>query len=212
MSCFFTTVGTSTATAVRCRFYWTSDQSGEGTHPDLPTRLDQPPVDCCYKCAPPGQITTHLYSTQEPASCVVISMLRFARYNLRPPPTGSSPTLTGDVESRPRHQTKSIQEGSQYINWYRPRAVSLGRCREGNHESGRKQRLHITSRPKRANFSWHILAPRSSYVRQTEKDTGDGLKLRSHHRASRAVQLPPLDRPAIGMSSAVHVVKLHEND
>jgi len=58
MSCFFTTVGTSTATAVRCRCYWTSDQSGEGTHSDLPTRMDQSPVDCCYKCCVPALALT----------------------------------------------------------------------------------------------------------------------------------------------------------
>jgi len=58
MSCSSTTVGTSTATAVRCRCYWTSDQSGKGTQPDLPTRLDQPPVDCCYKCCVPASALT----------------------------------------------------------------------------------------------------------------------------------------------------------
>ena len=38
------TVGTSTATAVRCRCYWTSGQSEEGRHPDLPTLKARSPV------------------------------------------------------------------------------------------------------------------------------------------------------------------------
>ena len=82
-NCPSTTVVTLTATADRCRCYWTSDQSGECMRSDLPTRLDQPPFDSSYKCCVPASAlqsaawSQHSYFIFPLFSCLLLYVFKF---------------------------------------------------------------------------------------------------------------------------------------